>query len=436
MKTVPAVSTIDTEASNNRDNLFLMSVPIVMAASSVAGIAIGPLRHTGLLWILTLVAGCILLPIKGLRKVTFPWLAWLPFYLFLGCSLSWSEFDWRNNIQLYVQMTVYPLIGIIASYAIRSEEELESYNFLYIIATVLIGLFCVYYGTGHSSEFSNSLYSGFADRPAATSLIAIASLFLAQIHKIPKTAVVMWGLCFGICILSGSRMATVVLLILWIVHPQLASLKTRFLLVAVVMLVGLAAFNTPIIQDRFFTKKYGFSGQGTLEDVFSGKFDSAGRFDAWPIIFEKSAETPWFGHGVGQSAPFVLSVWAPMDKPHNEYLKILYEGGYLGLGFFALGIVATLINLYRILRSTRNRNWASSAAIMGFIGFILMAIVDNPLVYGNNFMHPVFFLVGAANGIAANLLSNDETEAFNTACSIESGLIPAGRDAIKPILLR
>jgi O-antigen ligase len=429
------VSGAIAQSNNNRENLLLLSIPVVMAASAVGGISIGPLRHTGLLWILTFLAACFLIPTKGIRKITFPWLGWFPLYLLLGCSLAWSDFDWRNNIQLYVQMTVFPLIGIVASYTIRSEEELASYNILYIVATLMIGGFCLYFGTG-SSEFGAALYEGFADRPAATSLIAIASIFLAQIHKIPKTAIVMWGLCFGICILSKSRMATVVLLALWIVHPQLASVKARIVLVLAVVVLGLAAFNTPIIQDRFFTKKYGYAGKGTLEDVMAGKFDSAGRFDAWPIILEKSGETPWLGHGVGQSVPFVLSVWAPMDKPHNEYLKLLYEGGYLGLGFFALGIVWTLANLYGILRKTRNRNWASSAAIMAFIGFVLMAIVDNPLVYGNNFMHPVFFLVGAANGIASSLLANDSRDPHEIAQSTEHDQEPTVRHTIKPILLR
>ncbi len=429
----------NAEVHSNRDRLLLMTVPLVMAVSAVGGIAIGPLRHTGLLWILTLLIACVLIPLKGLRTITFPWLAWLPLYLFLGFSLAWTEFDWRNNIQLFVQMCVYPLIGIIASYTIRSEEELESYNFLYILATILIGLFCVYYtiGPGKSSNTSDgALYNGFAERPAATSLIVIASLFLAQIHKIPKTAIVMWGLCFGICILSASRMATVVLLLLWMIHPQLASLKTRLLMMVLAMILGVAAFNTSIIQDRFFTKKYGFSGTGTMEDVFSGKFDSAGRFQAWPIILEKSGEAPWFGHGVGQSAPFVYSVWAPMDKPHNEYLKMLYDGGYIGLGLFVLGLVLTLANLYRILRATKNRNWATSAAIMGWIGLILMAIVDNPLVYGNNFMHPLFFLVGAANGISMNILSQDSTDVPDDENSTHSVMNAPGREVLKPILLR
>ena len=220
------------------------------------------------------------------------------------------------------------------------------------------------------------------------------------------------------------------------IHPQLASMKTRVLLLGLVIIVGLAAFNTPIIQDRFFKKKYGFSGSGTLEDVFAGKFDSAGRFNAWPIIIEKAADAPWIGHGVGQSAPFIYSVWAPMDKPHNEYLKMLYEGGYIGLICFVFGLFWTMVNLTWNLYQTGHRNWVTSAAFMGWAGFILMAIVDNPLVYGNNFLHPVFFFVGAANGITASLRSQSPHDKDQTSPShgIESQQTNDG--ASVPVLFR
>ena len=259
-------SVVSQPANSNRDNLLLMSVPAVMAGSCIGGIAIGPLRHTGLFWILTLVAGCLIIPLKGIRKVTFPWLGWLPFYLFFGVSLFWSEMDWRFNIQMFCQMLVYPVIGIIASYTIDSEEELESYNSLYIAATVFIGLCCAYYmiGPGRAVQEqigSSSQYSGFAERIAAMSLIVVGSIFLAQFHKIPITAFVMWMLSFGISVLSQSRMATIVLLLLWMVHPRLATIKQRMLITVFVAFVGMLAFNTPIIQDRFFAKKIRSVGQ-------------------------------------------------------------------------------------------------------------------------------------------------------------------------------
>jgi O-antigen ligase len=88
-----------------------------------------------------------------------------------------------------------------------------------------------------------------------------------------------------------------------------------------------------------------------------------------------------------------------MDKPHNEYLKMFYEGGIIGVCLFLFALLGTLINLIYVVRRSRPENWMASAAYMAWIGFILMAIVDNPLVYGNNFLHPLFMMVGAANAI-------------------------------------
>jgi len=423
---------------SKRDNLFLKSIPLVMAFSCIGGMSFGGVRHTGLFWMASIVFGFILIPLKGSRKITFPWLGWLPFFVFCGFSLGWSDLDWRNNIQMFIQMLCFPVIGTIASYSIRSEADLARYNNLYIFATLFIGVMCVYYmlGPGRSIQKQiEGVYSGFSERPAACSLIIIAAIFLAQIHKIPKTAIFMWLLTFVICIISESRMATLVLLLLWMIHPQLASIQLRLVLIAAVLLLGLAAFNTSIIQDRFFKKSSGFSGSGSIEDVMKGKFDSAGRFDAWPIVLERSGDTPWFGHGIGQSAPFVYSVWAPMDKPHNEYLKVLYDGGYIGLGCFVLGLLSTLGNLTWNLYRTGMQNWATSAAIMGWVGFILMAVVDNPLVYGNNFTHPLFFLVGATNGITSAILLSEKNMDSRDILSMDSDVRKSSRSR-QVIMLR
>lgn len=416
--------------------ILMISIPWAMAASSVAGLDIGPIRHTGLLWMATIVAGFMLIPLRGDNKICFPMLVWLPFYAFSAISLSWSEMDWRNNIQMFIQMLVFPVIGIMGSYMVKNEEELEKYNIHYILATLIIGAFCVFFmaGPGRALQGQDGgKYVGFAERPAATSLIAIAAIFLAQIHKSPKLSIGMWLLCFVICIISESRMATLVLLMLWIIHPQLASIRTRIAMVLIVMVAGLAAFNTPIIQDRFFKKSSGFSGSGSIEDVLKGKFDSAGRFDAWPTILKKSEEAPWLGHGVGQSAPFVYSVWAPMDKPHNEYLKMLYDGGYVGLATFVFGLVGTLIYLSWKLKKDQRNNWANAAAFMAWWGFILMAVVDNPLVYGLNFLHPVFFLVGAAGGISRELRRDDVPSEDR---SVEESIRSIAERRMQKIMLR
>lgn len=388
---------------NRFARLFLLTIPWVMALSSVAGPSIGAIRHTGLYWMATFVVAVLLIPFKR-GRIAFPLWAWLPFYLYMAATLAWTRFDLRDNIQFYIQLTVFPLLGCIASYAVTSLRDIQMFRIHYIAATLLIGLFCCYYmlGPGQTLQHATgSLYNGFAERPAAASLIVAAAFFIANAKRQLALSFVLWSLCFGISILSGSRMATFILLSLWLVHPNFASLSTRFASTIAIGLIGLAAFYTPIIQDRFFNRRYGFSGQGTIEDVLQGKFDSAGRFDSWPLIFQRAFDFAWFGHGLGESTPFVFRIWAPMDKPHNEYLRIFYEGGVLGLAAFLFGLIGTLIHLSLILYRTKQWNWPASAAFMAWIGFMLLAIVDNPLVYGNNFVHIVFFLVGAASGIEA-----------------------------------
>lgn len=413
--------------------LLLLTIPLVVAGSCVHGIQIGTARPTGLFWIATLLGCLALLPWKGERRITFPWLAWVPFYVIQGASLAWGDQE-RYNTQLFVQMTVFFLLGIVASYAIESEEDLAPFNVFYVLATLVLGIACAYYMAGPGRDLQaqeKGNYTGFAERPAATSLIMIAAIFLAQIRRLPRTAVVMWLLCFGISILSQSRMATLVLLGLWLIHPRLTGLKTRVAFAGVVVVLGLAAFNTPIIQERFFARQQGFAGKGELKDVLAGKFDSAGRFEAWPKVWERSMDRPWFGHGVGQSSPFVYRIWAPMDKPHNEYLKMLYDTGYVGLAAFSIGLLGTLANLRRVLRQSDERNWAASAAYLGWIGFILMSIVDNPLVYGVNFLHPLFMMVGAANAIAAHQQAQ-ESRPGERAFVDE----PVGTDYPAPVMLR
>lgn len=387
------------------DLLLINTVPWAAVLSSVHGLNFGSMRHTGLMWLLTLFAAVPLLVLRGGKKITFPWLCWAPFFLICFVSLTWSDLSMTYNIQLFMQMFVFYVMGMLASTAIESEEDVASWTKSYTIALTVIAVLCLFFKIGPGKAFQggeDGKYFGFADRPAAMTLIVIGAVFLSQFQRSPKTAIIGWFGCLAVGILSGSRMVSVVTLLLWMIHPRLASLRTRALVSIFMMVVGLAAFHTPIIQDRFFQKESGFSGSGSISDVLEGKFDSAGRFESWPKILEKSTDYPWFGHGLGQSVPFVYRVWAPMDKPHNEYLKTLFDTGYFGMGSFVLGLLGTWWNLARVVRRSQGPSaWVAQAAYMGHVGFILMAICDNPLVYATNFLDPLFVLIGAANALAA-----------------------------------
>ncbi len=386
------------------DSLLLYSIPWVAALSCLGGIAVGKLRHTGLLWMLTLALGIHAIVLKDRsHKITFPWMWWAPFYFYTFLSFFWSDLNPIDNLQPAVQMSVFFVVGIVSSFAVRNEDEMKKTNWMYLAASLFVGIVGVYFlfGPGKAVQGqTKGLYTGFAERPAAMTLLIVGAIFLAQFRNMPVVASLAWASSLIVSIISGGRMVSLLMIVLWILHPRLVSLSSRIVVVGFAMLIMLVAFNTPIIQERFFAKQTGFSGKGGLEDVVEGRFDSSGRFKAWPKIFKEACAKPIFGHGSGESAEFVYKVWAPMDKPHNEYLRLSFEGGLVSLALFLIASLGTLWNLHHILAtSPLNGNWPAAAAHMGFIAFLLLAFVDNPLVCGNNFMHPLFALIGAANGI-------------------------------------
>ena len=141
------------------EQLYLLALPFAAALSCFGGISVGMLRHTGAIWIATLFVGVLLLLSqvlsRGIDRIIFPWIWWLPFYLYLFASLLWSDLR-LQNFQLAMQMAVYPIVGMVAAMAIRKQEDLGPLNWLYFGATLFIGLVCCYFMFGPGAAIPNA----------------------------------------------------------------------------------------------------------------------------------------------------------------------------------------------------------------------------------------------------------------------------------------
>ena len=80
-----------------------------------------------------------------------------------------------------------------------------------------------------------------------------------------------WCACIVLTAATGSRMATVALLAVPLLHPLYRGLGKRIVALAIVAILGVALFRTPIIQDRLFP-----SGQGDLSQLFRGEISGRG----------------------------------------------------------------------------------------------------------------------------------------------------------------
>jgi O-antigen ligase len=99
-----------------------------------------------------------------------------------------------------------------------------------------------------------------------------------------------------------------------------------------------------------------------------------------------------------------------MDHIHNDYLRVFFEQGLVGILAFLGVSVWQLVALHRrIAYSDGIVRTAFIAASLGFYTLLISCAASNTLVYTVLFMNPLFALLGAAYG-ASWAESQRETE--------------------------
>lgn len=83
---------------------------------------------------------------------------------------------------------------------------------------------------------------------------------------------------------------------------------------------------------------------------FSATDSTVWRLDLWRDAFGYAQERPLFGYGPG-TAPIIIgnnrSVVLGSSEPHNDYIKILLETGFIGLSAYLLLIASLLWRLWQ-----------------------------------------------------------------------------------------
>jgi O-antigen ligase len=146
-----------------------------------------------------------------------------------------------------------------------------------------------------------------------------------------------------------------------------------------------------------------------MEDVLGDDFDSAGRFDAWPEVWQESQKNPVLGAGVGVSRQFVPTIWPDMYHVHNDYLRVIFELGWVGLAIFVSVYVWQLYALWEPARMTTGiLRSAFVAAWLGFWMLLITSATDNTIIYNLFYTDPLFAMLGAAWGVYAQEQSTAE----------------------------
>jgi O-antigen ligase len=374
---------------------FVLAVIPLAASASVRGLPfIAGFRYSGLIWVGQVIFGSIL-ALLAYRRIRFPLLRWAPFTIYMFLSLFWVESLTGQHLQDAFQIAAPVLLGALASVFLTSDRALRRLRVSAFLSGLLLVAITLMIGMGRSGPTIN-------DRTMPMTAVLLACVAVSSYPVARLRAVLGWATCLGLTFATGARTATFLVVFLWLFRPgRLGSRRTTALVVS--LAVALAVFYTPAFQDRFFPE----GGSGTVEDLASGELTGTGRFEVWPKLWKEARKTLLQGVGVGETNYVIPRFWKNMQLAHNDYLRILLELGVIGLFCFMGAMALHLREAGRLFRSTSGElQVAWSTAYLGLIAFLVLAITDNPLIYGVWFGSPLFVYIGAAHGRTAALRSS------------------------------
>lgn len=129
-------------------------------------------------------------------------------------------------------------------------------------------------------------------------------------------------------------------------------------------------------------------GHMLIERSFSnGKFSSSGRFEAWEYIVS-IIDNKLIGNGMGNLKTVNDSgLSSSFNASHNEYVRIYYETGYIGI------IIHILLFYYSFNWILYEKNIIDNKSIGLFVlGFLLYSLTDNTITNYRSWIPFVFVI--------------------------------------------
>ncbi|MFV1966743.1 MAG: O-antigen ligase family protein [Pirellulaceae bacterium] len=377
--------------------LYVWATPVVAALIHLCAVAVGGLLLSGFVLMAMLGIGVMVFLAESSilpdRRVVFSWLPWMPFFAWMWTSLFWCNGLQRENIQEAILISMPVLVGVVASATIHTVRQLQRLltMFAWSLPLLFVALLNNYRASG--GELDDI---GF--RMGSLTSALIAAVFLAGTWRSRIRPWIGWSLCLLMAAIPGARAATLAIVGLPLIHPRLGHWTTRVALIAGTIVSAVGIFQTERFQERFFHD----GGSGNLSDLSIDTVNTSGRGEAWPLILNKALERPVAGFGVGSSGFYVDEISDLGGHPHNDYLRVLFELGVVGLTLFLAVVAWQTVYLFRMLRNKEGvLQHALAAAIMGWLIFLVTSLTDNTLVYAAAYMNPLFALIGGGCGVAA-----------------------------------
>jgi O-antigen ligase len=377
---------------------------IVVLSTLVAAIGGQFLNYqiAGFGWFVPLVLS-ILIFLKTSGRIKFPVFIWIPWILLVVIYLIFAKAT--NAFQRSIMMLCPLVIGATVSKLRIGENELESFNKLCRYLAVALYAVIIIKGGIIVTGALPSVTGMAAEAMTGTLFCAL----FASSYVLGRKKELAWWAAFAV--IPYIALTRTGIIAAGITLPSTfapMNVFKRSILVILIVILAIPVFYSQRVQHKMF-----YSGSGTLVEVSPDNPDLAtsGRKALWEKLEAEIDNAPYFGHGSNASEPFIAMLTGGLTHPHNDWLRLLYDYGYLGAIIFALCMIAQVLHILKRAKSaTGETKILLYTGASTFISFVLFMFSDNIILYAAFFGNLQFTIIGLAYAAYATSSPADKGE--------------------------
>jgi O-antigen ligase len=328
---------------------------------------------------------------KGI-KIGSIWLSWLFIALSFLSAVIMTALGIPNGLRMLVRVFFPLLVFLFVTLDAPDEQSMYGILYAFLGAGILLSLagLIYYFMGGPVWHWSAGVYRfiGFTSVSIHAYTMAVLTVISYVLFRVRKNLLFLilvgiFGLQVGFTVTRGAIFSTTLSLMAFEFFGRKEGVAGRFFFVAL-FIAGLfcaVLFYAPL-RERIFATQYREVRERadmSRTEQFDKAFEKSGREGLWKFILKEMGKDYHFvfGYGVGSAEVDVMKKVGGV--PHNEYLRVFYELGIVGLLLF----VGLLRQLWRIARQGASSAHNETQAILAGIAVSLItlyacgSLVDN-----------------------------------------------------------
>ncbi|HWF43955.1 MAG TPA: O-antigen ligase family protein [Candidatus Kapabacteria bacterium] len=314
---------------------------------------------------------------------------WWVFLIYYFVSLGWSN-NVSTGVRTVLELAFPSILYLIAFNLIQNDFHIERYFKWILWINIAVAVFDLYNAyTGWAViKGDGAMTEGVIGYRTVTAYFYATMgiiLMMQMMERFKVMSLVLYVVDVLLLLLSASRTPT----IMFIVGSLLAIAYRRNIRFAVIGSVVLAV----LISILFILP----SRHKFLNTDESLNMSDSGRSFFQKYFEDKAEQGPLWGYGAGGTedyARWLTNNITLVGAPHNEYLRIRFDGGMIGLVLFYLGLADMFVRGLFLGKGMKSYFPFKAILIMTPVMFAVSCTNDNTFFYFYVFTQYLFVFMG------------------------------------------